>query len=708
VGESKQCALKIDGLNCASCVQKIESKLGTLRGVTRSSVNFASGHALIDYVPAEVSEETIIHTIHSLGYHAAPLGKKEGARRSWLEIQTLIAFLLGIPFLLVMGGVPVPFWIQVALASIVQFVCGYPFYMGTFFGLRSFSANMDTLVALGTSAAYGYSLFMGFAHGGSHFYFETSVFLIAFILLGKVLEKGAKKRANSGMQALLRLQPRTARLVVGEEMRDVPVDEVPLGAIFVVRPGERVPVDGIVSSGDSHIDESMLTGESLPVRKEAGSRIFAGTVNQEGILQAKAVKVGPETALAHIIRLVEQAQSSKAPIQRLADRVTAIFVPVVLFVALATFFIWWGLLLNPTAGWMNAIAVLVIACPCALGLATPTVIIVASGLAARMGILVKEAAVWEAARKLNVLLVDKTGTVTLGELSLARFEKSPNIDQQEFVSIAYSLAAHSEHPASKAIAKSLAAGSPKLQFLEEFALFPGKGIGAKIHGKGYLLGSPKFFQEKGIDTAAYEQDWSEDGSLIVVLGTEGQCLGYFALADRLRPGVKEAVDLLHRRGVKVYLLTGDRQSIAAGVAQAIGADGFEAEVLPQHKESAVRRFKAGKGVVGMVGDGINDAPALAAADVSFAIGAGADVALESASVILLKSDLHGVYQTLLLADQTVKKIRQNLFFAFIYNILGIPLAALGLLNPLIAGIAMAMSSVSVVTNALLLRTGKNR
>ncbi len=629
--------------------------------------------------------------------------KEENKQFNFQLVQMIGAFVFSLPLVVHMGGISVSIVWQIVCASIVQFGAGFPFYVGAWRGLRRFSANMDTLVALGTSAAYGFSLYTVITHAAYPLYFETSALLIAFILLGRFLEAKAKRRAHLGMSALLQLQPKMARIKISrteQEYREVPIEEVPLKAVFVVRPGERIPVDGWVLTGSSYVDEAMLTGESVPVLKQEGSSLFAGTVNREGLLEAKATRVGPETALGHMIRLVEQAQNSKAPIQRVADRVTAIFVPCILVSALLTFLGWWLIGANPSEGLINAVAVLVIACPCALGLATPMVIIVACGIGAKLGILIKDAAVLEMAGKIQAVLLDKTGTVTTGKLQV-----TSSAIEEHFLSIVAAMAQHSDHPASQALAQFFSSISPPL--VSEYVAISGKGVSGTIQGQHYVLGSPAFLRERGIDTSDYVGAWERETGMIVALGDQKSVLGYFILADRVQPGAKDAIQRLHRLGVIVHLLSGDRRVIAEKVARELGIDQVSAEVLPEDKANEVARLKRLGKVAAMVGDGINDAPALAAADIGFAIGSGTDVALESASVILIRSDLHGVIDTIQLARRTFTKIRQNLIFAFGYNILGIPLAAFGFLSPLIAGIAMALSSISVVINALLLQGKKN-
>jgi Cu+-exporting ATPase len=691
-------SLKVDRLNCASCVKKIEDHLASRRGILDSSVNFASGHATVSYDPALITEDQIIEEIGHLGYPAHRLLEHEdqGHKINWAAFQLLLCLICSLPLAFHMVGLPVPIWLQVTLATIVQCVGGYSFYLGTWYGLRSFSANMDTLVALGTSAAYGFSIGVLLTRSSSHLYFETSALLILFILFGRWLEKRAKQRANQGMSALLRLQPTMARVKIGQEYQEIPAEKVPLQAIFLIRPGERIPVDGVILSGESYVDEAMLTGESTPTLKREGNPIYAGTMNGAGLLEAKAIKVGPETALGHIIRLVEHAQSSKAPVQRVADQVTAIFVPCVLMISLLTFFIWWIASHDLLSGLMNAVAVLVIACPCALGLATPTVIMVACGRAAKEGILIKDASVLEIAQNIKIMLLDKTGTVTEGKLSVVESHLAI-----ELRALAYALAQHSDHPASQAIADYFK--EEKAIPVTEYTAHPGKGISARYQAQTYYLGSPAFLKSMKVSIEEFTTKWEKEPLTVVAIASQEHTLGYFLLADRLKEGAKEAIDALHQLDIATYLLTGDRFQIAARIAQELHVNGFEAEILPSGKAAIVESFKKKGQVVGMVGDGINDAPALATADVGFGIGSGTDVALESSSVILVHSTLDKVVATILLAKATFRKIRQNLFFAFGYNVVGIPLAAFGLLNPIIAGIAMALSSISVVTNALLLQ-----
>jgi Cu+-exporting ATPase len=628
--------------------------------------------------------------------HCAACEGKSAGR--WLIVRTLVAALFSIPLLLHMFGMPLSPLIQGSLATVVQFFSGYVFYIGAYRGLKRASVGMDTLVALGTSAAYFFSLYVVLFEPSRGLYFETSSVLIAFILIGRLLEQKATERAQGGMKALLSLQPKMSWVKEGDGWKEIPTTEVALDAHFRVRPGERVPVDGEVVEGASAIDESMLTGESLVVEKQVGSPVFAGTVNKHGSLVAKATKVGEETALGHIVRLVRAAQNSKAPIERLADKISSVFVPIVLAVAVITWLLWWLAAGNGAEGVMSAVAVLVIACPCALGLATPMVIIVACAKGAEMGVLVKDAAALEKAQKIERLLVDKTNTVTEGVIKVSRVQ----LDDR-FWPIAKALAEASEHPASGAVADALRQQQIVSLPMNQFLSIPGRGVQAEFGDKVYFLGSTTYLAEQGVDREALDRALEEEVGMVVALGTKEELLGYFTLSDEIREGSREAVKALQERGIEVILLTGDREKVAEEVANALGVDLFEAEVLPAEKADRVKDAKTAGKVVGMVGDGVNDAPALAAADVGFAIGSGTDVAMESASVGLMRSHIRGVVHTVDLAKETFKKIKQNLAFAFGYNILGIPLAAFGFLNPIIAGVAMALSSISVVLNALSLQ-----
>lgn len=704
----KKYDLNIEKMSCSSCVAKIEGRVKKEKGVIDCHVNFPTKIATVTVKEGGPTFETLAKIITDLGYPATI--KKDGESKKkthlWIYIQTFGAIFLALPLVIPMMGElfgqkwALPPLVQLILATLVQFGGGYTFYSSMFRGLKSFSANMDTLVALGTSAAYFYSLFAFFFQFSNHLYFETSTVLIALILLGRFFEHRATEKTRGGMKALLKMQSKEAMVKVNGEIKTLPIDQVQKGDKILVRPGDKIPVDGEIVSGKTHIDESMLSGESLPVRKNVGDRALAGTINGEGSLEIITTRLGKETSLGNIIRMVEEAQNSKAPIQRIADKISGIFVPIVLFIALVTFFVW-GLIVGEwKEGLLSGIAVLVIACPCALGLAVPTVIMVACGVGARNGILIKDAAGLEKANKITAFIIDKTGTVTEGKLSVKKFQSE--IDEEEFLNIAASLAIHSDHPVSKGIA-SLRTGREIL----DFKLYSGKGISGIYDGKKVFLGSLSFFEEEKLDLGKFRELTSKESEILTFIGVEKRCVGFFILSDQIKEDSKRSIKKLHDWGKKVYLISGDRKEVVEAVGREIGVDRFFAQVLPENKVDHVKKLKEEGEIVGMVGDGINDAPALAFSDVGFAVAEGTDVAMESATIGLMRSHLTNLLMALDLSKITVHKIRQNLFFALIYNCLGIPLAALGLLNPMIAGTAMALSSISVVANALSIRITEN-
>ncbi|MDH4287077.1 MAG: copper-translocating P-type ATPase, partial [Gallionella sp.] len=597
-----------------------------------------------------------------------------------------------------------PGWLQWLLATPVQFWSGRRFYTGAWSSLRGGGANMDVLVALGTSAAYLLSCAVLLFNLDQPIYFEASATLITLVLLGKLLEARAKRKASSALEALLNLQPKVAHVERDGVMEELAVEQMKVDDVFLVRPGESVPVDGIVLEGASSIDEAMLTGESMPRGKQPDDKVYAATINGNGLLKCRALAVGSHTQLAAIIRLVEQAQGSKAAIQKLADQISAVFVPAVLVIALLTFAGWWLAGSGFTAALINAVAVLVIACPCALGLATPTALVVSTGRAAQTGILVKDAAALERAYKLSVLIVDKTGTLTEGKPGVTDLLPVPGVSRDELLNTAAMLAQGSTHPLSRALLEYARANRSSITQVAGINEISGHGLSADIDGKHYLLGSPAFASNEGIAIDGQQiLALQQQGKTVNALARDGALLGYIAFADQLRASSRDAVAQLAAMGIRVVMLSGDNQATAQAIAAQAGIAEFRAEVLPQDKAALVQTFKADNLVVGMVGDGINDAPALAAADVSFAMRSGSDIAIESADITLMRNDLTSVVDAISLSRATLKKIRQNLFFAFAYNVLGIPLAVLGMLNPVIAGAAMAMSSVSVVSNALLLK-----
>lgn len=715
--------LKIDGMTCAACSGRVESALNKLPGVT-ANVNQATEVAYITYTPGIVSLENLIEAVTDSGYHADKLNQanrdKENSRKQAIYQSDLRLFwfsaILTIPLMLQMltmfsddHSEWLPRWLQWLLATPVQFWIGFRFYKGAWYALKGGAANMDVLIALGTSMAYLFSTVVTFYGLEQHVYFEASAAIITLVLLGKLMESRAKNKTSTAIEELIRLQPTIAHVQKENgEILDLDINNLSVNDIFIVRPGESLPVDGIVIEGDSAINEAMLTGESLPVTKRVGDNVYAATINQQGLLKCRATGVGSETQLAEIIRLIERAQGSKAPIQRIADKIAGIFVPIVMGISLLTLSLTWWLEGEFVLALINAVSVLVIACPCALGLATPTAIMVGTGRSAQMGVLVKNAAALEHAEKIQVLVVDKTGTLTMGKPVVTNIIPIGKTDQTTLLQIATLIEQNSEHPLAKAILDR-AIGVNKLeQKITNFQAITGRGVKAEIDGIAYILGSPKFLEEYGVENNHIEiKKLQLEGKTLVGVAIQHdhryQSLGYFAIADQLRETSKQAIQRIQAMGIEVIMLTGDNAATATTIAKQAGIMQYRAEVLPQDKAAVVSEIKSQGKYTGMIGDGINDAPALAAADVSFAIAAGSDVAIEAADITLMRNDLMSVADAIALSRATLRKIRQNLFFAFIYNVLGIPLAAVGMLNPVIAGAAMAMSSVSVVSNSLLLK-----
>jgi Cu+-exporting ATPase len=710
-------------MTCAACAARIEQGLNKMPGV-EATVNFASEKARVRYTGVGI--EDLIARIEKIGYKASVSTRetREEEKASKLALyaadkrQFIIAALLTLPLLAQMGWMftgPVdtlghhhaelPRWLQFVLATPVQLWIGWRFYVGAWHALRGGGGNMDVLVAVGTGAAWLFSTLVLLFALEEHVYFEASATVITLVLLGKLMETRAKVKTGEAIEALIRLQPQTATLLKNGEYKTVPVDSLIPGDIFVVRGGESVPVDGLVLEGNSTVNESMLTGESLPVLKVGGDRVLAATVNGNGQLICRATGVGSHTLLAGIIRLVEAAQGSKAPVQRLADQVAAVFVPVVVAIAVLTLIGNWWWHGDFTPALINAVAVLVIACPCALGLATPTAIMVGTGKGAQQGILIRNAAALELAEKIDVLAVDKTGTLTQGQPQVTDVLPAEGVSVDELLSLAASLEQGATHPLAQAVV--IRASGLALQAPAGLEVIVGKGVQGQVGNVSLRLGSPAWLKELGhaADDALLAPLQAAGKTVVGLLAGE-RFMGLLAIADPLRSTTQAAVEKLQCMNVEVLMLTGDNQRTAAAIAQIVGIRRFEAEVLPQRKAAVIAELKAQGKHVGMVGDGINDAPALAAADVSFAMGAGSDVALEAADITLMRDDLNGIASAISLSRATLKKIRQNLFFAFIYNVLGIPLAALGMLNPVIAGAAMAASSVSVVSNSLLLKRWK--
>jgi Cu+-exporting ATPase len=711
--------LALEGMTCAACAARIEKVLNRIEGV-EAVVNFAAEKARIRLTTGSTSVQALIEAVRKAGYGAHEISAAsraaEKAQRAALYRKELRIFWLSValslPLVLQMASMFsgshadwLPRWLQLVLATPVQFWVGKRFYLGAWHSLRGGAANMDVLVALGTSMAYLFSAvvtLLGLAH--QHVYFEASAVIITLILMGKLLEARAKAKTSAAIEELIKLQPKTARIERDGKIIEVAVENMHEGDIFVVRPGESIPVDGVVLEGVSSVDEAMLTGESLPVTKQPDAKVFAATLNQDGLLKCRATGVGAHTALAAIIRLVEEAQGSKAPIQRLADVISGIFVPVVVVIAGFTLALTWWLTGDFTQALVHAVAVLVIACPCALGLATPTAIMVGTGRGARVGILVKNAAALERAEKIQTLIVDKTGTLTEGKPAVTDILPSAGVDASALLALAAGLEQGSAHPLAKAVLAKAVEMNITPGTISNFTSITGKGVTAESASGPVWLGSPAYLAElgKAVDEAAVSKLMAQ-GKTVIGLADAEKVLGYLAIADELRASSTAAVARLHLLGIEVIMLTGDNASTAAAIAKQAGIRQYLAGVMPQDKATEVNKLKSQGIVVGMVGDGINDAPALAAADVSFAIGAGSDVAIEAADITLMRNDLMSVADAISLSRATLSKIRQNLFFAFVYNILGIPLAAFGMLNPVIAGAAMALSSVSVVSNSLLLK-----
>ncbi|MDF9753499.1 heavy metal translocating P-type ATPase [Pseudomonas hunanensis] len=716
--------LQIGGMTCASCAGRVERALGKLPGVEQVSVNLASERAHLEVLQA-VDDGVLIAAVEKAGYSAslprtADDDQAQAQRRLRNErLAVGAALLLALPLVLPMLAQPfgvhwmLPAWAQFLLATPVQFILGARFYIAAWKAVRAGAGNMDLLVALGTSAGYGLSLYQwANAHDGMepHLYFEASAVVIALVLLGKYLESRAKRQTASAIRALEALRPeRAVRVIEGRE-EEVAISQLRLGDLVLVKPGERFPVDGEVLEGSSHADEALISGESLPVPKAPGDSVTGGAINGEGRLLVKTLALGTETVLARIIRLVEDAQAAKAPIQKLVDRVSQVFVPAVLVLALITLVGWWLAGAPLETALINAVAVLVIACPCALGLATPAAIMAGTGVAARHGILIKDAEALERAHAVNSVVFDKTGTLTSGSPRIVHSRASSG-DNGELLRLAGALQRGSEHPLAKAVLDACAEQGLHVPKVADSQSLTGRGIAGQVDGRELALGNRRLLDENGLppgDLANSAQAWEAEGrtlSWLIERGQQPRVLGLFAFGDSLKPGAGAAIDALHARGISSHLLTGDNRGSAKVVADALGIDDVHAEVLPADKAATVAALKQ-EGVVAMVGDGINDAPALAAADIGIAMGGGTDVAMQAAGITLMRGDPRLVPAALDISRKTYAKIRQNLFWAFIYNLVGIPLAALGYLNPVLAGAAMALSSVSVVSNALWLKTWK--
>ncbi|WP_127576233.1 heavy metal translocating P-type ATPase [Paenibacillus barengoltzii] len=730
-----QTTLQITGMTCAACAARIEKGLNRLPGVEQANVNLALETAQVRYEPGTVSIEQIINKVSQLGYGAVlkPSEKESGELRA-REIRKqrnklIVSAVLAFPLLWAMAGhfsftswiwTPELFmnpWFQLALATPVQFIIGWGFYVGAFKALRSRSANMDVLVALGTSAAYFYSLYLSLdslsmPHGHTpQLYYETSSILITLILLGKWFEALAKGRSSQAIKTLMGLQAKTALVLKDGVETVVSIEGVVPGDVLIVKPGEKIPVDGVVIGGVSSVDESMLTGESIPVEKKEGDTVIGATVNKHGVLRVQAAKVGSETALAQIIRVVEEAQGSKAPIQRVADVISGIFVPIVVGIAVVTFLVWFFFVAPGSfaEALEKAIAVLVIACPCALGLATPTSIMAGSGRAAEYGILFKGGEHLEAAQGLQAIVLDKTGTITRGQPELREVVPAEGWDEAALLRLVGAAERGSEHPLADALVAGARARALELPEATAFEAVPGHGITAVVEDRRVLAGTRRLMAREGVDVAAAEAGMAAleaAGQTVLLVAVDGVYAGMVAVSDTVKETSKAAVARLKEMGLHVVMITGDNVRTAQAIAAEVGIDEVLAEVLPEGKAAEVKKLQARGLKTAMVGDGINDAPALAVADVGIAIGTGTDVAMEAADVTLMRGDLEGVPDAIAMSKRTMGNIKQNLFWALAYNSIGIPVAAAGFLAPWLAGAAMALSSVSVVLNALRLQRVK--
>lgn len=710
----------VEGMTCAACSTRVDKALNELEEIEEANVNLSTNKALVKFQSGLLSDEHIIGIIEKAGYKAEVEKERNLDREKELrekEIKSLkrsfiISAILTLPLFSAMffhmagvDNILTNGWFQLILATPVQFIIGYRFYNGAYKALRGGGANMDVLIAMGTSAAYFYSVYNLFA-GVHEYYFEASATIITLILLGKTFEAVAKGKTSEAIKKLMGLQPKTATIFKDGQEKVIDIDDLNIGDIVVVKPGEKVPVDGVIVEGTSSLDESMITGESVPIDKEVDDKVIGATINKFGAFKFKATNIGKDTVLSQIIKLVEDAQGSKAPVQRLADKISGIFVPVVIGIALLTFLVFFLGFKNFNTGLINAVAVLVIACPCALGLATPTAIMVGTGKGAENGILIKSGEHLERTHEMDTIIFDKTGTITKGEPEVTDVLSFNEFDEDEILRIAASVEKASEHPLGQSIVKY---GEEKLGSIvsaENFAAVPGKGLKADFEGKNILIGNRKLMNDNSIDIKDKESELAKletEGKTAMLLSINSKLSGIIAVADTIKETSAKAIKELQDMGLTVYMITGDNERTAKAIADEVNVDNILADVLPENKAEKVEALKKEGKHVGMVGDGINDAPALAAANVGFAIGTGTDVAMEAADITLMRGDLEGVVTAIRLSHRTMKTIRQNLFWAFFYNSVGIPFSALGFLNPMVAGAAMAFSSVSVVTNSLRLK-----
>lgn len=739
--------LKLRGMSCASCASNIEEAIRSVPGVETCHVNFGAEQASVTYNPSQTDVAAIQDAVDAAGYSALPvqddvLAPEDDAERQTRQsenqdltrkvwVSGIISAVIVIGSLPAMTGLPIPLipmwlhhpWLQLVLTTPVLFWAGRSFYINAWKALKRHTATMDTLVAIGTGAAYLYSLFPTFSPQGfisqglkPDVYFEAASVIIALLLLGRLLENRAKGQTSEAIRSLMGLQAKTARVIRNGREVDIPIAEVVLEDVILVRPGEKIPVDGEIIDGSSTIDEAMVTGESVPVKKQPGDEVIGATINKTGSFKFRATRVGKDTFLAQIVKLVQQAQGSKAPIQRLADRVTGWFVPVVIAIAIATFIIWYNIMGNVTMALITTVGVLIIACPCALGLATPTSIMVGTGKGAENGILIKGADSLELAHKLQTIVLDKTGTITQGKPTVTDFvtvNGTANSNELKLLRLAASVERNSEHPLAEAVVQYAQSQGVELTYSQEFEAIAGSGVQGYVSNQWVQIGTNRWMNELAIDTSSLQQQWDRLeylGKTVIWIAVNGKVEGIMGIADAVKPSSVVAIRALQRMGLSVVMLTGDNRRTAEVIAREVGINRVFAEVRPDQKAATVEKLQSEGKIVAMVGDGINDAPALAQADVGMAIGTGTDVAIAASDITLISGDLQGIVTAIQLSRATIRNIKQNLFFAFIYNVAGIPIAAgilfpfFGwLLNPIIAGAAMAFSSVSVVTNALRLR-----